>query len=101
MVTQTTTHAGVQLPNLPPLYWGLSDNGSTSGLHPLGRSSILLASTNLGISYNGSTLGWHPCNRGSIPLVSTNFPAVIGHMLAACHTTVKKVPTFRGVREFN
>ena len=37
---------------------------------------------------------------GSIPLVSTNFPAVIGCMLAACHTTVKKVPTFRGAREF-
>jgi hypothetical protein len=25
---------------------------------------------------------------------------VIGCMLAACHTTVKKVPTFRGAREF-
>ena len=66
---------GEYLPNLPPPY-GVH--------HPMVR-----------------TLPCDGRDTGSIPLVSTNFPAVIGHMLAACHTTVKKVPTFRGVREFN
>ena len=49
------------------LLWALGVNGSMTGLHPVGESSILSESTKTALSSNGRKSGSLPDSHGSNP----------------------------------